>query len=88
MIISVEKKSIQIKDVKVGDMLLTDKNLLILVIHDFDEQDFMGVNLSRNECTTCYKTIEDLIQSMKVYYGYGEVVELIPSNKIEVVRRN
>lgn len=86
MKINIQKKSIDVNEIKVGDVILTTDDTFILICKDVDGADYRGVDLVNNQVTDYYTTIKTLVNHIQC--DYGTIVERMSSDSIQISRNN
>ena len=71
------------KTIKVGDLLVTNENITILVVNDDDGVDYRGVVLSQEKTTSHESSLENL--KVAIEKAYGEIKRVIPKENFKVV---
>lgn len=86
MKINIQRKSIDVNAIKVGDVVLTTDDTFILICKDEDGTDYRGVDLVNNQVTDYYTTIKTLVNHIQC--GCGAIIEIMPSDSIQISRNN
>ncbi len=70
-------------DFKVGDILVADDGNCFLIVFDYDNCDHRAINLTTNECSEYFRSLNYLKTEIKSRWDCN-IVRVIPGDKVKL----
>lgn len=75
------------RKVYVNDILITDEGTYLVALYQGDEYPYMIIDLSTGKRVNAFKTLESISRDGYLgSFGKNRIVEVIPSEKVEIRR--